>query len=219
MTQPDGDGVLLRQALHRFCAAALLYPEPERIETLKQGAVWLKENLDDSWPGPELRQRLEAIIGWLGGLNGDLSAVQGEWVRLFGVSRTAFCFPYEGANVEPQYAGALQASLQQEYAEAGLVVSPDDLPDHVGVQLEFMSFLCGLEGEAIRLARDDVRERITARQHRFLTEHLCKWLPGLTQRVQQADGQIFSEICAAAEQMAADERVRLTATLPEPATA
>ena len=216
VTQPDGDGVLLRQALHRFCAAALLYPEPERIETLKQGAVWLAENLDEPWPGPELRERLRGIIGWLEGLNGDLTAVQGEWVRLFGVSRTAFCFPYEGANVKPEYAGALQATLHQEYAEAGLVVSPDDLPDHVGVELEFMSFLCGLEGEAIRLGRDEARVRITQRQHRFLTEHLCKWLPGLTQRVQKADGQVFADICAVVEQVAEDERARLEATLPQP---
>lgn len=208
VNQPDAIGVLLRQALYRFCAGALLYPEPERMETLKKGAAWLAEHLEGDWPGPELRERLEGILGWVKGINGDLTQVEGEWIKLFGVSRTAFCYPYEGAMVEPQLVGVLQAGLAQEYAEAGLAVLPDDLPDHVGVELEFMSFLCGLEGEAMKRGQEDVRERIVQRQHRFLAEHLCKWLPGLTERVQKAEGQVFADICAVAELIAEGERER-----------
>jgi len=206
--QPDADGVLLRQALYRFCAGALLYPEPERMETLKAGGEWLAENLDGAWPNPELRERLQAIIGWVQGLNGDLTKVEGDWVSLFGVSRTSFCYPYEGAMVEPTLVGVLQAGLQQEYAEAGLTALPEETPDHISVQLEFMSFLCGLEGEAIRRGREDVRKMLVQRQNRFLEEHLCKWLPDFTERVEKAEGQIFAEICAAVNQMTESERDR-----------
>lgn len=206
--QLDEGGVLLRQALYRFCAGALLYPEPERMQTLKDGGAWLAENLDGAWPGPELKERLERIITWLKGLNGDLTEVEGEWIKLFGVSRTSFCYPYEGAMVEPQMVGVLQAGLQQEYAGAGLAALPDETPDHVSVELEFMSFLCGLEGEAMRRERDEIRGQVVARQHSFLAEHLCRWLPGLTERVEKAEGSVFADICALAELMARDEHVR-----------
>ena len=208
VTMPDAAGVLLRQALYRFCAGALLYPEPERVKTLREGGAWLAENLDSAELPPEVRQRLERIISWYQQLDDDLTEVEGQWVRLFGVSRTAFCYPYEGGMIEPQMVGVLQAGLQQEYAEAGLTALPDETPDHVSVELEFMSFLCGLEGEALRRESEDLRQRVLVRQHRFLNDHLCRWLPGLTERVQKAEGQMFTDICVVAEALAGLERDR-----------
>ena len=206
--QPDDGGVLLRQALYRFCAGALLYPEQGRMAVLKEGGAHLLEHLDGEWPGPEIRDRLLRILGRFQGINGDLTELEGAWIRIFGVSRTVFCYPYEGAMVEPQLVGILQAGLQQEYAEAGLTALPDETPDHVSVELEFMSFLCGLEGEAMKRGREAVRERIVQRQHRFLDEHLCKWLPGLAERVDKAGDELFAEVCQVARLMAEGELER-----------
>lgn len=203
------EALLLRQAMYRFCAAGLLYPEPERIMTLKQGAPWLTVALDGAWPPPELRDLVLSTCEWLEGLDGFPEHLQGEWINLFGVSRTTFCHPYEGATIEAQWAGALQAALQQEYAAAGLELSTDDLPDHVGVELEYMSFLCGLEIQAIRHEAAELRILIMDRQRRFLTDHLCRWLPGLTERVSEAGGEIFVDFCTIAERFTAEEKIRL----------
>lgn len=203
------DALLVRQALYRFCAAGLLYPEPERVMTLKEGAGWLAAAMDGAWPGPEMQKQVKSVCGWLEGLDGFPADLQGEWINLFGVSRSTFCHPYEGATIEAQWAGALQAALQQEYAAAGLELSTDDLPDHVSVELEYMSFLCGLEINAMVQEVDGLRPLVIHRQRSFLTNHLCRWLPGLTDRVKKAEGGIYVDFCAIAQQLTADEKVRL----------
>jgi nitrate reductase assembly molybdenum cofactor insertion protein NarJ len=198
--------VIFRQALYRFCAAALLYPDESRRDTLKEGAKWLLENLDAEWLDADTRDRFSRVFDWAASLNGDLTELQGAWVGLFGVSRTIFCYPYEGATVPAEYTGAVLAHLQKEYAEAGLVLAKDDLPDHVSVQLEYLSFLCGLEAKAVEEGRDAQRKLIARRRHRFLDQHPGRWIPGLAERVTKKDGKIFAEICTAAAGLVVAEK-------------
>ena len=210
------EALLLRQALYRFCAAGLLYPEPERFKTLEEGAGWLAASLDGPWPSGELRERLLSTCEWLQGLDEFPEHLQGEWINLFGVSRTTFCYPYEGATVEPQWSTALQAALQQEYAAAGLELSVDDLPDHVSVELEYMSYLSGLELSSLERDVDGLRPMVVDRQRAFLTDHLCRWLPGLTERVKAAEGGIFVDFCLMAELLTTQEQDRLASfSIPE----
>lgn len=203
------EALLLRQVLYRFCAAGLLYPEPERLMTLREGAPWLSANLNGLWPTGQLRARLLTTCDWLEGLVEFPERLQGEWINLFGVSRTSFCYPYEGATIEPQWAAALQAALQQEYAAAGLQLSVDELPDHVCVELEYMSFLYGLENSSLKQDVDGLRPLVADRQRSFLSDHLCRWLPGLTERVRSAGGGIFEDFCAIAELLCEQEQERL----------
>ncbi len=200
--------VLLRQALYRFYAGLLLYPETERFETLRGGGAWIEQALGDMaqaegpWTGDEVRR----TIAWVKGFEGDLEEIQSEWVRLFGVSREDYCFPHEGAYFDPNAVGPLLAALQKEYAHAGLNLAADELPDHVSVELEYMSYLCGLEIETLRSGEDERRQRIVKAQYLFLEHHLCKWLPALVERVTHCDGGPFVAVCRAVEQMAAAER-------------
>jgi TorA maturation chaperone TorD len=95
--------------------------------------------------------------------------------------------PYEavyrrsGAGVD----AATLLSLRSFYREAEADLPPNSRErlDHLGLELDFMRFLCGEEsrlwcsndaGEAVRYRR---------MQRRFLAEHLTPWVPGYCQRL------------------------------------
>lgn len=211
--------ILTRQALYRFYAGLLLYPESDRLETLRGGAAWLSETLQDA----ELCRELEItsqhreLIEWVLGFDRDLESFQAEWVRLFGSSRDGYCFPYEGAYRDAQAAGPLLAQLQKEYARAGLAMSANDLPDHISVELEYMSYLCGLELETLRSGEEARRGRIVKAQYLFLENHLCQWLPVLLERVTASKGGPFANICQAANATVVSNRSLLTSVVAKSA--
>ncbi|MEE9599708.1 MAG: molecular chaperone TorD family protein, partial [Anaerolineales bacterium] len=80
------------------------------------------------------------------------------------------------------------------YGLAGLAVSPEmnELPDHVAVQLEFMSFLC--EKELIALQNNDQKVLADSQQEqrRFLRDHLARWFPQFAKKaLEEADRDSF----------------------------
>jgi TorA maturation chaperone TorD len=187
--------ILRRQALYRLMAGLLLYPEPERIEMLRRGVSWLEEELGRSDDG---LSDVPDLIAWIHRQGDALEDTQSEWVRLFGVSRGVNCYPYEGAYLAPEVAGPLAAALLKDYARAGLNVTANDLPDHVSVELEYMSYLCDLELETLRSQETERNERIRIAQREFLAQHLCRWLPSLVERIAGCEGGMFALVCNSA---------------------
>jgi TorA maturation chaperone TorD len=209
--------ILTRQALYRFYAGLLLYPESERFEILRSGAAWLDEAFEDEHLAAELQvtEQLRELLVWVQAFDGDLQEFQAEWVRLFGSSLDGYCFPYEGAYRGSQAAGPLLAELQKEYARAALVLSTNDLPDHVSVELEYMSYLCGLELETTQSGEDKRRCRIVKVQYLFLENHLGQWLPALLERVTESNGGPFALVCRAASESVAADRISLSCAVGE----
>ncbi len=78
--------------------------------------------------------------------------------------------------------------LEAEYATASLALSASlqDMPDHITVEMEFISFLCAKEVQARETANeaDNVQARI--QQRAFLNEHLVRWFPQFARRVTDA---------------------------------
>jgi len=193
---------LVRQALYRFCAASLLYPGTKRLLALQKGARWLLGALDtDVFNDYRPLKQACAAASQSANNNCVLEEIQSEWVRLFGVSRDGYCFPYEGAYRSPQMAGQLLAELQQEYARAGVSHTDGDLPDHISVELEYMSYLCDLERQTLGTGEVARRDRILRAEKRFLERHLGQWLPQLTARVKEANKGTFAMVCAAASDL------------------
>jgi TorA maturation chaperone TorD len=203
--------VLTRQALYRFYAALLLYPDAGRNQTIRDGARWLLEELQDAELARAVAATDEALtlLAWARDLDPDGDEMSVAWVRLFGSSIDGFCYPYEGAYGDPAASGQLLAHLQREYARAGLAVATTDLPDHVSVELEYLSHLCGLELETLRSGEDRRRQRIVKAQRLFLRQHLTRWLPTLLEQVVENDGGTYALICQAASQLAERESERL----------
>ena len=90
------------------------------------------------------------------------------------------------------------------YREAGATMDNicKELPNHIGVELSFMHFLCGREASTYMNdelnAQDDVDSDIysptdvyRAYQIRFLNEHLTRWFPQLNEEIQKKSRHVF----------------------------
>jgi TorA maturation chaperone TorD len=81
--------------------------------------------------------------------------------------------------------GRVTAGVQQFYDSAGAKLTKAclELPDHIGVELEFMSFLCDIEAQ-LRAQRDvDGLQQCLRFQHNFLSGHLLRWYRALCDRI------------------------------------
>lgn len=191
----------LRQALYRLFGALLLPPTAERLAWLKQAAgelLTLEALWSDRAYAPALRPLLERVAGLE---EAAAEQLEGVFNRLFEVNPLAP--PYESVYLDPdgEARGALAAEVQAAYARSGLQTSPalNELPDHVAVELEFLSFLCGREADA--LERGDLAAAAQGRreQRAFMDEHLARWFPAFARTVvEQAEGDFYPAVVGAA---------------------
>lgn len=71
------------------------------------------------------------------------------------------------------------------YQACGLQLSDDfhELPDHIAVELEFMSYLAHQESAAMAAGNRDESDRQAGLQREFLSQYLLPWLQPFTQLV------------------------------------
>jgi len=118
--------------------------------------------------------------------------------ELFLVPGPKYLTPYEsvfrdsrvlgdGREVRGLTFGPSTDEVMRYYALAGVEISDryDELPDHVGLEVEFMRLLCEREEE--QLSRGDVAlaRSIRETQAGFLNRHLASWLPDLVARARE----------------------------------
>ncbi|MBI2119197.1 MAG: molecular chaperone TorD family protein [Elusimicrobia bacterium] len=86
------------------------------------------------------------------------------------------------------------ANLSGFYRAFGLEPQAGDRrPDHLPIELEFISFLC--LKEALALEREELENSEISRNARskFLSEHLCQWIPFFTESLcQKASGSYYA---------------------------
>jgi TorA maturation chaperone TorD len=130
----------------------------------------------------------------------ETAEVEEEYVRLFLVNPEAPL--YESFYIDPkrQATGWIAAQLEGEYSERGLALSPSlqEPPDHVAVELEFMSFLCDLEAQAWE--KEALKEgfQVLQWEWNFLGSHLERWFPAFVQQVAMADQEGLYAVTAEA---------------------
>ncbi len=102
--------------------------------------------------------------------------------------------PWESVYTSPQRLMMQEAAGQvlAIYREAGLVVSTSEvLPDHIGVELNFLAVL--LQKTHLETEQKDHYLDITGR---FITEHLLRWVPEFTRDMENAAGTPFYKAVA-----------------------
>ncbi len=182
----------LRRAAYALFGALLLYPEGAILTDASEAARDLRREVDWTaelaFSGP-----WDRFLDAVGSLSADrLDELQESYLDLFGISAPAKPVPLcEASYLDPtaSSSGLLLADLEMEYASAGLSVSTSsgETPDHAAVELEFVAFLCGKQGEALEAG--DVIGALDSieRQRRFLVEHPCRWFPSLDRAVAARD--------------------------------
>ena len=119
---------------------------------------------------------------------GSYNELAAEHTRLFVLPSGVM--PHESMylDVNKRLGGRVTAGVQRYYENAGARPAKAclELPDHMGVELEFMNFLCGIEAQLRSQPDAAGLPRCLKFQHDFLTEHLLRWYQPLCERVSRA---------------------------------
>jgi len=118
-----------------------------------------------------------------------------EFMNLFKVPGSQYLTPYEsvyrdsrevaGENVKGLLMGSSAVEVQQWYKLAALDISEEykDLPDHIGLELNFLAYLCMKEQEFARAGVQSKLTRTWEMQRDFLTAHIVRWIGDLRTRL------------------------------------
>jgi putative dimethyl sulfoxide reductase chaperone len=176
-----------RSAVYGFFSQAFLRgPSQQFLTTLisDDGTANLREIFPDAAYQEELAQvRRDAREGRL-----TLEAAALDFEARFRVPGDRYLTPYESV-YRSQSGGRLcgpeTGAVERLYLKEGLEPNGEfsELPDHVGVELEFMAFLCRKTLEAMRAGDPDTAQDYRHQQCCFFIEHLGTWARLLAERL------------------------------------
>jgi DMSO reductase family type II enzyme chaperone len=186
--QTQIDAAVARSFLHRFIAKLFEYPtgetwawlsESQTVQAVSLAAAAL--NLSDSAEKLLAAIRTSAFESFL---DANLAA--------FGHAARGPVpmneIEYGDLKADPLFQPHRLADLAAFYRAFGLEVAPDasERQDHICLQLEFMSVLAAKEAFALEHQLDDESLSICrAAQKNFLREHVGRWAPSFTRRVER----------------------------------
>ena len=110
---------------------------------------------------------------------GDIDSLQQEFHDLFTVPLGRYVAPYEAVYRDERVVGEARVSgllmgpstlaAISEYRQSGAHVLPDcaELPDHIGVELSFMAFLCARQQEAWQEGDQNRAQQALDRERHF----------------------------------------------------
>lgn len=122
--------------------------------------------------------QLREDVARLANALGNCADMEGEYNRLFRVG--LICTPYETEHdpMKSVRKGPVLSDILGFYTAFGLKTSErlKELPDHIAVELEFMSWLILKEGYARARGWKDRLELTLAAEGKFLGDHLGRWV-------------------------------------------
>lgn len=188
---------LARSRVYEFISAAFSYPDAALLE-------FLKSRLPDteSCLAPlEDKASLEAMGNLRPGIMScSHDKLEREYMQTFGHTMSKECPPYEAEYNQSHIFQKSQtlADIGGFYRAFGLELAPNlnDRLDYIGVELEFMQFLCLKEAYAV--TRGHSQEQLALcreAQAKFLKEHLDQWVLGFTGALEEkAQGSFYAAL-------------------------
>jgi TorA maturation chaperone TorD len=179
-----------RSALYGFFSQAFLRgPSQQFLAALisDEGVANLRELFPDAAYRQELAQvGLEVREGRL-----TLDGAILDFEALFRVPGLRYLGPYESvyrsesAGGQGCLCGPEAVAVERLYLKEGLGPNAGftELPDHVGVELEFMAFLCDKAMDALRAGNQALVGEYRCRQQHFFKEHVDGWVRLLAERL------------------------------------
>lgn len=177
-----------RADFYLILARSFLVPmEPEHFRAMSDLLVDDLTDLDASLSygiGPQL----DALRTALSRLS-DHEELLVEYSRMFlqppREAALNVCYPLDGAMM-----GGTVSEIEDFYRKFGVERGDHfkDLPDHVSVQLEFISYLYGMAAEEVEKGGQDAETEKAARH--FLHEFVRRWLPSFEASVEKAGREL-----------------------------
>lgn len=197
-----------RAAAYGLIAHGFRYPDEEMLSTLADPARWegwagVLQKVNGQTKKPALS--LQLAVGEFANCSDDAhQELRQRYDSLFGHSVRGSCPVYEmeyGRNEIIRQASDL-ADLAGFYRAFGLEMAngADGRPDHITAECEFMSTLCSKEANAYAQGDKDNADICLDAERAFLRDHLARWLPAFTHRVEEADpGGLFANFARFAD--------------------
>lgn len=203
----------IRAGVYGVLGALFHSPTPERLRVVGLEADSLRTQVELG-PGFPFDRSLHGLLDVLEGPDAGLAAaLAAEHAVVFTpAGGEDACLPHEWRHIDGGLTqGVVAARVEQAYAESGLSVSTavgGELPDHVALELEFMSVLCAKESASWTRERTDDGAAWLRRQQAFLDAHLGRWLPRFTRCVlrKAAAGSAYRLLAEAAQAFVVHDR-------------
>jgi len=195
--QLDKGTAITRAVIYRFLSRCFSHPDKELLELFDSASP---EEFLQSWRylGLDATHNMARIAGWLEKCpdrEAALQELEREYTRLFvnahpGVVAPPYSSVY--LDKERQVWGAHTAEAARLYGAAGLGIADNycDLPDHIGAELEFASYLIQEQQKDGQDSSISAPELVSI-EKAFLRGHLFKWAPTFFSRVIESSTSTF----------------------------
>ncbi|GAM09110.1 putative dimethyl sulfoxide reductase chaperone [Geobacter sp. OR-1] len=169
-----------REDAYRLLAACYYPPTKELLE--ENCCALLAVLLDQAIPdAAQCAREAEQTMG------ADLEPLMVEHARLFIGPFHLVAPPYGSLYLDDARTvmGESTARVAAFYQSCGLRLADDfhELPDHIAVELEFLSYLAHEEREAVVMDNRDEVDRLAGLQREFLATYLLPWLEPFTRAI------------------------------------
>jgi len=165
-----------RRLMYEFLSGLCLKPPPAAmIEMIQDGSILVAMQAGHEGKAYE---EMEAFVRESSGATDLEAELAVEHTALFALPSGVL--PHEAVFLD-QYqrlGGNVTIGVQETYRRAGAEIQKEclEMPDHIGMELGFMKFLCAIESECwLDGGAGDSLTKCVELQEEFLREHLLKW--------------------------------------------
>ncbi len=148
--------------------------------------------------------------------NEDLTV---EYSKLFVGPFDLIAPPYGSVYLEGRRVmGDSTMEVIKTYQREGLSRSDDfkDLPDHIAVELEFVSYLIYKEIESLEKSDLNTTQKFIERQEDFLNAFLRRWVPGFCERIKNGtENGFYTALADCVSTFVMQSHIDMAALLPE----
>jgi TorA maturation chaperone TorD len=191
---PGPSRLALREDAYRVLAACFYPPSPELFEERCLSA--LADLLEDLSPDGARHAREAAHAGE----QASLESLAVEHARLFIGPFHLVAPPYGSLYLDDAKTvmGKSTGKVSAFYGSCGLHLADDfhEMPDHIAVELEFLSFLAHRQRESAADGDPGEANRFAGLQMSFLDRFLLPWLPVFTRSILEGTESPFYQAIA-----------------------
>ncbi len=177
-----------KAALHSLLARAMNYPDTILVDSLRKGDFFTAISASLGALGnTELKGELEKCRGeYLNSTKDEmLLELERDYTRMFFSSKPRLAYLFESVYREGKLLQESTLAIAGLYRDAGLVLNEDFRlpPDHIAVELEFLSFLVFKEAEGLKNGDSKAVEYARELQQVVIREHLRSFALNVAERV------------------------------------
>lgn len=177
-----------------FRLLSVCFYEPEKDLLLEEDLCLnlsaLLKQMDDR--ASEAAQNMQQAL-----LSTDEMALKVDYAALFVGPFNLGAPPYSSVYLDKsnQVMGDSTLQVKTFYEEAGLQLDQQELPDHIAIELEFMSYLMNMEIHSVDKSEDENHEKFMGMRSHFFLSYLYPWIPELCQRIaENAETEFYREL-------------------------